>query len=74
MAPDHGVNLYMAKLNEAMDRLGRPGQTAETLKGYLENAGFLDVTVHRFKQPYGPWPREQRLKQVGAMGMMAAKS
>lgn len=32
----------------------------------MEAAGFVDVEEHVLKLPIGPWPKEQRLKQVGA--------
>jgi len=42
------------------------------LKERLEDAGFIDVVVSSFKQPYGPWQKDERLKMVGAMVMMMA--
>ena len=63
----------MTALNEAMARLGRPGKTAEDLAAYLRGAGFVDVHVRRFKQPYGPWAKDKTLKQAGAMGMPTAR-
>lgn len=32
-------------------------------------AGFEDVTEKRFKMPNSPWPKEKRLKLVGALEM-----
>lgn len=31
----------------------------------MEEAGFVDVEEHILKLPVGPWPKDQRLKQVG---------
>lgn len=50
-----------------MGKIGRPGPTSESLKTLLEEAGFVDIEVHNYKQPIGPWPKDKKLKQVGAM-------
>lgn len=31
----------------------------------LQGAGFVDICVFRFKQPFGPWPRIERPKCRG---------
>jgi hypothetical protein len=33
---------------------------------YMTAAGFENVTEHRLKLPVGPWPKEKRLKLIGA--------
>ncbi|KAF8540767.1 S-adenosyl-L-methionine-dependent methyltransferase [Trichophaea hybrida] len=58
----------------AMASIGRPPATAEDLKEKLETAGFVDVKVHTYKQVYGPWPKDQRLKRIGAMALLMCET
>ena len=36
------------------------------LQGYMEEAGFEKVTLEVFDLPLGAWPKDKRLKEVGA--------
>ena len=36
----------------------------------FKDAGFQNVTVHRFRIPIGPWPRDQHLKTVGSWNLV----
>lgn len=61
-------------LEKACHKLGRPVVTEDILWTRLESAGFVDVVVQSFKQPYGPWAKDETLKRIGAMVLLAAKS
>jgi len=75
MPENHGAKRFMDLLCSAMQKLGRPAYvTGESLKENLEKAGFVDVKVLGYKQPFGPWPKEKRLKHVGAMAIMSAET
>lgn len=54
------------KLDEATTKFGRPFQPIEELKPMMEAAGFEDVVVERFVWPSNPWPRDRKLKELGA--------
>jgi hypothetical protein len=54
----------------ALTFLGRPSVVGETLVKYAKDAGFVDVQIKTLKQPFGPWPKDKRLKQLGAMMML----
>jgi hypothetical protein len=69
--PDHGLKRCMDALEEALIKVGRPLATAELLKQRLQNAGFVDIKQYVYKQPLGPWPKDPRLKRVGALVLMA---
>ncbi|KAF8543714.1 S-adenosyl-L-methionine-dependent methyltransferase [Trichophaea hybrida] len=72
---DPGTKLWVEKLSEAMSKIGRPAHmTGETLKGNLIKAGFEDIHIFSYKQPLGPWPRDSRLKRVGAMMLLNGES
>ena len=51
---------------EMGDRMGTPINTPTSWKGRMERAGFVDVTETIYKLPMGPWPKDKRLKEVGA--------
>jgi SAM-dependent methyltransferase len=45
--------------------------SVETLKGYMEKAGFVDVDSREFKLPIGPWPAKKRLRDAGLLQLSA---
>ena len=69
MPPDSGFKLMCDKLIEASilfgASCGNPPEYAELLR----TAGFGKVTEHIFKIPSSPWPKDKRLKRVGALEM-----
>lgn len=70
MKPDHGADIFLRRLREALEKMGRPHPTHEFLKNQLENAGFEDVQMLTAKEPFGPWPKDPRMKRVGAMSLL----
>ena len=39
-------------------------------KAMMEEAGFVDVQEHIYKIPTNPWPKDKRLKKVGAFELV----
>lgn len=37
----------------------------ENVTKWAEDAGFRSVVGRTFKLPYGPWPKDRRLKELG---------
>lgn len=52
---------------EAGVLFGTPGDAPLKFKGWMEAAGPENVVEEVFKVPAGPWPKEKRLKMVGAL-------
>lgn len=48
------------------EKIGASGHEVRNWKRYLEEAGYQDVHEHILKIPTNPWPKNQRLKQIGA--------
>lgn len=68
MKDDNLVKKFFERMAVGMEKIGRlPYVNGDDLKEGLQTAGFVDVTVHRIKFPMAPWPKDKRLKQVGAM-------
>jgi hypothetical protein len=57
-----------------MMQIGRPPPTSELLQQRLEDAGFVDIKIFEFKQPWGPWPKDERMKVIGSMFLLNAKT
>ncbi|KAJ2902594.1 S-adenosyl-L-methionine-dependent methyltransferase [Zalerion maritima] len=51
---------------EAGQKFGKSFGIAEDMSGLMEEAGFINVQRHAFKWPIGPWPKNPKLKQIGA--------
>ncbi|KEZ45805.1 hypothetical protein SAPIO_CDS1620 [Scedosporium apiospermum] len=53
-------------LMTACNNFGTPVDDPMRWKGWFEDRGFENVTERIFKLPCNPWPRDKRLKLVGA--------
>jgi SAM-dependent methyltransferase len=70
---DDGSLAHDASLVEISDLFFQMGEKMGTVmdaplrwKQQLEEAGFVDITQTVFVIPQGPWPKDKRLKKVGA--------
>ena len=70
MPPDSGFKLICDKLVEASQLFGSPCDNPPQYQQFLRGAGFIDVTENTFKIPSSPWPKDPRLKKIGALEMM----
>lgn len=43
----------------------RPVRVAHDLEHWMEECGYVDVSQLIFKLPLGPWPKNQKLKDIG---------
>ncbi|OCL05246.1 UMTA methyltransferase family protein, partial [Glonium stellatum] len=58
-------------LTEACDeKLGRMLWPGPKLKGWIEDAKFVNVTHKVVKIPLGTWPKAKTLKQIGALNLV----
>jgi SAM-dependent methyltransferase len=69
MPADSGFKVICDKFIEASYLFGAPADSPLRFAGYLRDAGFIDVAEHIFKVPSSPWPKNRRLKQIGALEM-----
>ncbi|KAE8391556.1 S-adenosyl-L-methionine-dependent methyltransferase [Aspergillus alliaceus] len=56
---------YIDNINKAGEITGRPMNVAPLLQTWMNNAGFEDVTERVYVLPYGPWPKDPKLKEIG---------
>lgn len=67
MSNDNGCKIFVDRMHEALAKFGRFPATIDWMKESMEKAGFVDVHFFRVKQPLGPWPKNEKLKKIGAM-------
>lgn len=51
----------------AINRTGCPGHQ---LRGWAEDAGFVNIEEVKLKVPMGSWPRDPTLKKTGLMNLV----
>ncbi len=51
---------------EATTKLGKDWTRVQHYKGYLEQAGFVDVVEKKYEWPLGTWAKGKRMKTLGA--------
>ncbi|ETS74756.1 hypothetical protein PFICI_13240 [Pestalotiopsis fici W106-1] len=56
-------------LNEALAFTGRSGMNSSKYKRWMEEAGFQDVTEHKFSVPGNPWAKGREKKSLGLWQM-----
>ena len=49
----------------AGDKFGKSLRTVDEMQEGMIRAGFVDVSVHCFKVPIGPWPKDKHMKTLG---------
>lgn len=68
--PDDSMFKFICdKFIEASYGMGAPLDSCLRFAEYLRDAGFVDVVEHIFKMPSSPWPKDKRLKKIGALEM-----
>lgn len=70
MKPDNPAKIYTDLLRESLVKMGRPPPDLKFMKELLEKEGFEDVVALQVKEPVGPWPKDPRLKALGAMVLL----
>ncbi|KAK1755495.1 S-adenosyl-L-methionine-dependent methyltransferase [Echria macrotheca] len=70
LSPSHPLLIWISTLLDAARLLGRDPNPGSKLEGWVRAAGFVSVRHRRFRIPIGAWPRDERLKTVGAWNLM----
>ncbi|KJZ74443.1 hypothetical protein HIM_06039 [Hirsutella minnesotensis 3608] len=66
LKPDNPLVQMVDGLRDACERIGRTVNPAPSFKRWAEETGFTRVEEKRFKLPVGNWPKDPRLKEIGA--------
>ncbi|KAK2009648.1 S-adenosyl-L-methionine-dependent methyltransferase [Colletotrichum eremochloae] len=62
---DCAIAKYVEGLQEASEKIGRVFVDITKLKGIMEEVGFVDVELRRYKWPMNTWPKDERYKTLG---------
>ncbi|KAL4938064.1 hypothetical protein BDV06DRAFT_215403 [Aspergillus oleicola] len=65
----NSVNRFYELLKECCERIKRPVTIGKDLVRVVTEAGFGNVHHRVFQLPLGTWPREKRMKDIGALNM-----
>ena len=68
--PEHPVSTYMYSTTSAVERAGHPLTVARGMGERMRKAGFVGVQEQIAIWPYGPWPKQRELKEIGRWGML----
>jgi hypothetical protein len=56
---------YLDHLREGSEKRGQRMDIAHELKNMAEQAGFEDVVEKVYMFPLGPWPKDEKLREIG---------
>ncbi|KAK2787565.1 hypothetical protein FQN53_005014 [Emmonsiellopsis sp. PD_33] len=65
--PDYAITEMLRALSEASTRLGVSLEYVPHVTTWMAEAGFQNIDRHVAKMPIGTWPKDKRLKLVGAL-------
>ncbi|KAK3332290.1 S-adenosyl-L-methionine-dependent methyltransferase [Cercophora scortea] len=65
LTPSHTTKQWLDALIQASKLTGREMNPGPLLEGWIRDAGFTNVHHQRFKFPLGPWPKDDRYKEIG---------
>lgn len=67
--PGNGLETFANYARDASKSMGTPLEACIHYAGYMRAAGFENVTEVRVKIPSVPWPKDKRMKLIGAYEM-----
>jgi hypothetical protein len=70
LSEDSAIARWGKTFFKASEEFGTPASSPRKLKGWMIDAGFIDVEEHILKVPVGLWPKGKRLKNVGMFEMV----
>ncbi|OAP58043.1 hypothetical protein AYL99_07133 [Fonsecaea erecta] len=57
---------------EAGERNGKTFRILDLQKDYVQQAGLINVTERRYKMALGPWPKDEKQKEIGRWHLFEA--
>lgn len=65
MSDDHALGEWYSELKRISELANKPVGNSPLLKGWFEDAGFVDVQEKIIKLPTCAWAKDRNLKEVG---------
>ncbi|KAI8301819.1 Secondary metabolism regulator LAE1 [Colletotrichum sp. SAR11_59] len=66
---DHATYKWIKTLFDGIASTGRDSRPGTKLKGWVENAGFENITYKKVKVPLGVWPKDPYYKEMGFLNL-----
>lgn len=70
LGPDHIYHQWNPLLLDSGKKASLDFDSAPRMKGWLEEAGFINVTEYRVPWPIGPWPKDPHQREIGAFNQV----
>ncbi|KAA8910599.1 S-adenosyl-L-methionine-dependent methyltransferase [Sphaerosporella brunnea] len=65
LPPDSPITAWCQAITEAANRMGFVTNPGSVLKHVIREAGFVDLVHTAKKLPWGPWPEDEKMKEMG---------
>ncbi|EQB44153.1 hypothetical protein CGLO_17127 [Colletotrichum gloeosporioides Cg-14] len=69
LTEEHQFKQWSRDLVSALQSVGRDPCPGPKLKDWVKDAGFQNISHSRLKVPVGPWPKDRRYSDLGAMNL-----
>merc|ERR1712093_460683 len=69
MPEDSALKKWAGLILDGTRTIGRPIDSAKKYKEQLEKAGFVNVVEQKFTWPQNRWPKEKKMKEIGAWSL-----
>ncbi|TDZ47428.1 Secondary metabolism regulator LAE1 [Colletotrichum trifolii] len=66
----HETWKWNKELIDTCESIGRTSRPGPQLRGWVEEAGFENITHQRFKCPLGPWAKDPFYKDIGMLNLV----
>lgn len=64
------IERWSKTLAEGMNKFGMDANPGPRLEGWVREAGFEDVQTTVLPYPVGTWPKDKRMKEIGAYNLV----
>ncbi|KAL1963049.1 hypothetical protein VTN77DRAFT_8797 [Rasamsonia byssochlamydoides] len=64
---------YFNEVIGAFYKNGYEGSPGPRLEQWFQDAGFVDIHVHKYRVPIGTWPKDPHYKKIGTWCMLQAE-
>jgi hypothetical protein len=68
--PDHILSQWSSTFIGIGEQLGKTFKIGERAKELMINAGFVNVTQHKYKVPLGGWSGDKKMKEIGRWNLL----
>jgi len=69
-AKDTAAYKWCAEIDAGLRAMERDPQPGKSLRKWVTDAGFVNINEERYKIPVGMWPKDKKLKEIGAYNLM----